>query len=77
MPNEADWNAMAASLEGRTIVKARYMTKKEKESLYWSKSALVLRLDDGVLLIPMSDDEGNEAGALMALNGGIDGFPTL
>lgn len=30
----------------------------------WVRAPVVIELDDGTLLIPQSDDEGNDAGAL-------------
>lgn len=69
MPSEKEildyWvNFANTKLAGRTIVKARYMTKRELKKIDWPRSPLVLELDDGSLLYPSSDDEGNRAGAL-------------
>lgn len=49
---------------GRRITGVRYMTAGEVAAAGWGHSAVVLRLDDGALIHPMSDDEGNEAGSL-------------
>jgi hypothetical protein len=49
---------------GKKIVAVRYLTDKEQESLGWDQSAVVLQLDDGTLIFPSQDDEGNGAGAL-------------
>lgn len=51
-------------LLGRTITGVRYLTDKEVETLGWYRAAIVLMLDDGSLLFPSQDDEGNNAGAL-------------
>lgn len=51
-------------LKGRTIVNARYMTEDEITAQAWHRGAVVLELDDGSLLTPQSDDEGNDPGAL-------------
>lgn len=51
-------------LLGRKIVKVRYMSASEQEDLGWFNRAIVLQLDDGNLLYPSQDDEGNDAGAL-------------
>lgn len=51
-------------LVGRRIVLARYMTEDERKALAWSTSVLVLVLDDGTMLFPSRDDEGNDGGAL-------------
>ena len=53
---------------GRTIVAVRYMTPQEAESSYWCYQPILLILDDGTALCPMSDDEGNEGSALAVLN---------
>ena len=53
---------------GRTIVSVRYMTPQEAESCCWYYQPILLILDDGTALCPMSDDEGNEGSALAVLN---------
>ena len=47
---------------------------KLSERKWWSKSPVVIELDDGIHLIPMSDDEGNDAGAI-ATN--LDDLPII
>jgi hypothetical protein len=62
---EQRWDETARkALMGRTIVGVSYMSRDEAEASYWSGRALVLQLDNGALLFPQSDDEGNNAGAL-------------
>tara|TARA_R110001583_G_scaffold188157_1_gene349948 strand:- start:246 stop:503 length:258 start_codon:yes stop_codon:yes gene_type:complete len=52
-------------LVGRKIVKVHYMSKEDaKDNFYWDKRPLILTLDDGSEIIPTSDDEGNDGGAL-------------
>ena len=59
------WESYAAKkLVGRKIVKVRYLTQEEVEDMGWDESAVVLQLDDGSLLFPSQDDEGNGAGAM-------------
>ena len=55
-------------LVGKKITNIRYMTKQEKDDWMWSRCAIVIELDDGQGLIPWSDDEGNNAGALYVHN---------
>lgn len=58
------WNAKAKEiLVGRTIKSARYMTEEEAEE-GGLRAGLVITLDNGTELLPMSDDEGNDVGAL-------------
>lgn len=61
----ARWNKIAADmLVGRKIVKVSYMDAKETEALGWCRRAVVIELDDGNLIFPSADDEGNGPGAL-------------
>lgn len=62
---EAYWNAYATkALTGKKIVNVRYMSKAEMDAHGWYNRALVIQLDDGTLIYPSQDDEGNGAGAL-------------
>lgn len=73
MPTDAQWNAVAKKrLEGRKIVKVRYMTKKEAGDMMWNQRPIVLELDDGSLWFPSADDEGNNGGALFGQKGQED-----
>jgi hypothetical protein len=58
-------------LVGRKISDVRYMQAKEAEDMDWSSRPLVLILDDGTLIWPTSDDEGNNGGTLAGDNGKI------
>ncbi len=76
--NTKDWEALASKqLLGKTIVKVRYMTDQEVEDLGWYSKALVLHLDDGNIIYPSADDEGNNAGALFTNNPEDDVFPVI
>ena len=55
-------------LVGRTIVSVGYMTKEEVEINGWSKSGVIMGLDDGTYIYPLADDEGNNPGALDTTN---------
>ena len=65
------------SLKGRTITEARYMTKAEAESLGWYSRAVVLQLNDGNILFPSMDDEGNNAGALFTNDPDLEVIPVF
>ena len=52
---------------GKKIVFVRYMTPEEAESSYWTYQPILLILDDGTAICPMSDDEGNEAGSIACM----------
>jgi hypothetical protein len=65
---EAYWNEQAAAhLAGRTIKRARYLSKAEARGMGWHARSVVLELDNGAVVIVQSDDEGNDAGALLVL----------
>lgn len=53
-------------LIGLQITGIRYMSKEECADLYIGSRAIVLTLSNGTLLYPMADDEGNDAGVLIA-----------
>tara|TARA_R100000234_G_scaffold115376_1_gene91305 strand:+ start:1150 stop:1428 length:279 start_codon:yes stop_codon:yes gene_type:complete len=55
-------------LVGRKIVKCRYMSDKEMKESMWFNRPLCILLDDGTWIIPQSDDEGNDGGALYVAN---------
>ena len=52
-------------LVGRKINKVDYMSKGETNDFGWYHSAVNLYLDNGYILSPMKDDEGNDAGAIV------------
>lgn len=51
-------------LLGRKIVEVRYLEDEEMEQLDWHERCVVMILDDGNIIFPSCDDEGNGAGAL-------------
>ena len=65
----AQLKMITSALVGRRIVGTRYLTAAECGEQYWQHSPLVLLLDDGTTLVPMSDEEGNDAGALGIVDG--------
>jgi hypothetical protein len=59
------WTDKAKSiLLDKKIVEVRYLTDDEMEMLGWYNKCVVMVLDDGTLVYPSKDDEGNNAGAL-------------
>ena len=60
----AQWAAKLKPLVGRTITGVRYLNASEVSRLGIAHHPVCLQLDDGALLWPMADDEGNDAGAL-------------
>lgn len=65
---------VAKLLVGKTITAVRYLTEEEREDLCWHDRAVVITLNDGTVLFPSRDDEGNGAGALFTNS---DELPTV
>ena len=63
-----EWSNRFAFLYGKKIVGVRYLTEEETEASGWYSSPIVIELSDGSALIPQSDDEGNDGGALWIAN---------
>ena len=60
-----------AGLLGRRVIDVRAMYPEEMELFLWhGEPGSVLILDDGGLVIPMSDSEGNGKGHLMVQEAG-------
>ena len=56
---------IAKHLVGRKIVKVKWLSATETEEIYgWDQQPCEIYLDDGTILTPRSDDEGNESGAI-------------
>jgi len=65
MASDAYWAKEAnKSLKGKTVRKARYMTKAEAEDMGWYSRCVVIEFTDGTLIFPSADDEGNDGGAM-------------
>ena len=77
---EKYWHDMANKvLKGRTIVSVKYISEDLASEAWWSNRGIVITLDNGVELLPMSDDEGNDCGAIhyFAEDGTQDCLPVL
>lgn len=64
MPEEAWLKKAREHLLGRKIVAVRWMSTKEADEMGWSSRPIVLQLNDGNVMYPSMDDEGNDGGAL-------------
>jgi hypothetical protein len=59
------WTDVAKKqLLNRKIVDVRYLTNEEMEDFGWEERSVVMVLDNGNIIFPSQDDEGNGAGAL-------------
>ena len=61
---KAVWLAKLKPLIGRTVVEIRYLDEEQCKAMALPHTPVVLQLDDGTLLWPMADPEGNDGGAL-------------
>jgi hypothetical protein len=68
---------VSEKLVGREIIGVRYMTQEEIEDCCWFNAAVILKLDDGTLLYPQSDDEGNNAGSIATTNKDLPVIPVI
>lgn len=55
---------MTKLLKGKIITEVRPMTITEREEEGWERGTFVLVLNDGTVIYPSQDDEGNDSGAL-------------
>ena len=62
------------AIVGLKITNIRYLSEKEKQALGWYQKAPVIELEDGILLFPAIDEEGNDAGALFT---NLEMFPVI
>ena len=51
-------------LKGKTIKNITWLGDKDMENLMWYKKPVVIHFTDGSILIPQSDDEGNDGGSM-------------
>jgi len=61
----AHWEKEAREgLLGLRIAEVRYLTEEEMRGLGWSQQVLVIQLENGTILFPSMDDEGNDGGSM-------------
>jgi hypothetical protein len=78
MNNDKFWIDVAKKqLLNRKIVDVRYLTIEEMENLGWYERCVVMILDDGNMIYPSQDDEGNGAGALFTCDPNQPTLPVL
>jgi hypothetical protein len=69
------WTKKASDvLLGRKIVAVQYLSNEERDEIGWYGCPIIMKLDDGTLIYPASDDEGNDAGALHYQKEGDNNF---
>jgi hypothetical protein len=62
------------ALVGQKITAIRYLSDEEKNAMGWYHKAPVIELEDGILLFPSADAEGNDAGVLFT---NLEFFPVI
>lgn len=58
------WTDKFQFLVGSKIIKVDYMSNKEADELGWNDRPIQIHLNNGAILSPQKDDEGNDGGAL-------------
>jgi len=77
---EKKWtDELRARLVDRRIVDVRYMSNEGADDNGWLRRPVMLVLDNGTVIYPMMDDEGNDGGVLagMTKEGEDVGGPVL
>tara|TARA_R110000737_G_scaffold345897_1_gene375016 strand:+ start:621 stop:857 length:237 start_codon:yes stop_codon:yes gene_type:complete len=64
-------------LVGKTIKKIRYLTKKEADDCGFFKMPIVIIFTDESYMFPMSDDEGNDGGAIATSSEELPTIPVM
>ena len=61
-----DWSGDATKIfKGKVVDRIEYLTDKEEEEMMWYNVAPVIVFTDGSWIIASTDDECNDAGALI------------
>lgn len=76
-PGEYWIKAANALLVGRKIMAVQYMTDMEAREAGIMERPLLIYLDDGTVIYPSSDDEGNGGGAIFTSNEKLPVIPVL
>ena len=72
------WNKKVKEfLVGKTIKSVRYMTDEEMEDFMWYRKPVIIDFTDGSWIIPQSDDEGNNGGALYTSDEKLGVIPAI
>jgi hypothetical protein len=67
------WNKKAEELLlNKKIVKVEYMHSEEAKDSMWDSRCVRIILDNGTNILPMRDDEGNDAGSLWLGDGRME-----
>jgi hypothetical protein len=65
-------------LVGRTITSVQYLSREDaREEWDWYDRSLIIMFDDNSWIMPMSDDEGNNGGALATSESELSTIPVI
>ena len=75
----SNWTIVAnRKLQGKTIKRLRYITDEEMDNLMFHNKCVVIEFTDDTIVVPQSDNEGNNGGALWILKDGYESLiPTI
>lgn len=77
-PVEQYWTEkIAKHLVGKKIVKVEYFPKDMMEDMMWHSRPITLHLDDGSIIAPQKDDEGNDGGAMLTTFKDLGTIPVI
>ena len=75
---EKRWTEIAKEqLLGKKIVGVRYLKPEETKNMAWRSRCVVIILDDGNMIYPSMDEEGNGPGVLFTNNKKEPTLPTI
>jgi hypothetical protein len=75
---EKGWTLKAReTLKGQVCVGGRYITKEEAKAFEWSNRPFALFFESGLIVYAVSDDEGNQGGALFTSDENLPLIPVM
>ena len=64
-------------LIGKKIVKVEYLPEEYMEDFMWKKRPITIHLEDGTIITPQSDNQGNDGGTILTSIEEIGTIPTI
>ena len=75
---EKYWTELTAKhLVGKKIVKVEYFPKDMMEDMMWHSRPITIHLEDGNIITPQMDDEGNDGGAMLTTFEDLGTIPVI
>ena len=71
------WNSIDTEIVEDEREGLTYMSEKESDRQGWSSRPIEITLSNGVLLVPMQDDEGNDGGSIATSVAELPTIPTI